>query len=266
MTNHHGTPIWYELATGTPDAAQDFYGRVMGWGFETPPGGLERGYRIFSASDGEGIGGMVQTSNGASAAPASPAGWMVFFGVDDVDAAARKVKSLGGQIEVEPRDIPGVARFALAVDPQGARFYLMRGMSDGDSTAFAPEKTGHCSWNELTTSDQEAALDFYAGLFGWEKAGAMPMGENMGDYTFIRAGDVRIGAMMDARGVEAGSAWNLAFSVADIDAAKTAIEQGGGTVVYGPMELPDDNGWAMQALDPQGRKVSFSSTRKGGPA
>ena len=63
-------------------------------------------------------------------------------------------------------------------------FYLMRGDSDGQSTAFAPMKAGHRSWNELVTSDQEAALDFYGALFGWTKTGAMPMGE-MGEYAFV---------------------------------------------------------------------------------
>jgi len=29
MTNREGTPIWYELMTQHPDAAQEFYQRVM---------------------------------------------------------------------------------------------------------------------------------------------------------------------------------------------------------------------------------------------
>ena len=31
MTDRRGTPVWYELATDEPDAAQDFYGPLMGW-------------------------------------------------------------------------------------------------------------------------------------------------------------------------------------------------------------------------------------------
>lgn len=75
--------------------------------------------------------------------------WVVYFGVADVDAMAAKVEKLGGSIHMEPQDIPGVGRFAFAADPQGAMFYLMRGESDENSTAFAPMKAGHCGWNVL---------------------------------------------------------------------------------------------------------------------
>ena len=50
MTNRDGTPIWYELMTDAPDAAQAFYAPVMGWIFDTPPGGMERDYRVFAAA------------------------------------------------------------------------------------------------------------------------------------------------------------------------------------------------------------------------
>lgn len=260
MTNRDGTPIWYELMTDVPDAAQDFYGNVMGWVFEKPPGGMERDYRTFSAG-GEGVGGVMKAPDG------SPFGttWAVYFGVSDVDAMAAKVKTLGGSIHMEPQDIPGVSRFAFVADPQGAVFYLMRGDSDGISTAFAPMKAGHCSWNELVTSDQVAALDFYSNLFGWKKTGSMPMGPN-GDYTLIGQNDRdMIGAMMNADSANTRPFWNFAFTVPDIDAAKSAVEKGGGTVTHGPMELPGDEGdWLVQANDPHGAKVMFTGKRKTG--
>ncbi len=260
MTNRDGTPIWYELMTNAPDAAQDFYGKVMGWEFQKPPGGLERDYRTFSA-DGEGVGGVMKAPDDASFAPI----WAVYFGVSEVDAMAAKVKDLGGSIYMEPQDIPGVGRFAFVADPQGAMFYLMRGGSDQDSTAFAPTKTGHCCWNELVTSDQTAALDFYAKLFGWKKTGAMPMGDN-GDYTFFGKDDVEmLGAMMNAQMAGGKPFWNFAFNVPDIDAAKSAVEGGGGSVTHGPLELPGDQGdWMIQADDPQGAKVMFVGKRKAG--
>jgi len=260
MGNRDGTPIWYELMSDAPDAAQNFYGAVMGWTFEKPPGGLERDYRTFAAN-GEGVGGVMKAPNG------SPFGttWAVYFGVADVDAMAVQVKDLGGSIHMEPQDIPNVGRFAFVADPQGAMFYLMRGDSDQDSTAFAPMKAGHCCWNELVTSDQTAALDFYGRLFGWKKTGAMPMGEN-GDYTFFGKGDVEmLGAMMNAQKPGAKPFWNFAFTVADIDTAKAAVEESGGTVTHGPIDLPGDEGdWMIQANDPQGAKVMFVGKRKAG--
>src|SRR5690554_6858930 len=118
MTNREGTPIWYELLTTAPDAAQDFYAAVTGWKFQTPPGGLERGYRLFSDADGEGIGGVMQMPEGA---PFDPI-WAVYFGVEDVDASAAKVKSLGGSVHIEPQDIPGVAASHLSPTRKARRF------------------------------------------------------------------------------------------------------------------------------------------------
>lgn len=258
MTNRDGTPIWYELMTDAPEDAAEFYGKVMGWTYHTPPGGLERDYRIFHAG-GAGVGGVTRAPEGAAFAPI----WAVYFGVADVDGAAEKAGALGARIHMQPQDIPGVGRFAFLADPQGGMFYLMRGDSDADSTAFAPMKAGHCSWNELVTSDQKAALDFYGKLFGWKKTGSMPMGE-AGEYTFIGKDDVEmIGAMMDAREAGAAPYWNFAFTVSDIDAAKAAVETGGGRIVYGPIELPGDQGdWLIQADDPHGARVMFSGKRK----
>jgi len=258
MSNREGTPIWYELMTQNPDAAQEFYGAVMGWTFETMPGGLERDYRIASAGEA-GVGGVMRAPDHAKAMPDM---WFMYVGVEDVDASAGKVKSLGGRVDIEPTDIPGVGRFAFCADPQGAHFYLMRGNSDQESEAFAPMTPGHCSWNELVTSDQKAALDFYGKLFGWEHGGSMPMCEGRGDYTFIDHGGGMIGAVMDAPERGTKPFWNFAMQVADIDAAKAAVESGGGRVRTGPMELPGDGGWLIQADDPQGAKIMFTGERK----
>ena len=259
MTNREGIPIWYELMTDAPDDAQKFYGSVMGWTFTNTPAAPARDYRTFTAADGEGVGGVMQTPDGAPFGPT----WAVYFGVTDVDAMAERVKSLGGSIYMEPQDIPGVGRFAFVGDPQGACFYLMRGDSDGTSTAYAQMRTGHCSWNELVTTDQTAALKFYAALFGWEKFGAMPMGEN-GEYTFIKSGETGIGAMMDAQDSDAMPFWNFAFNVSDIDTAKTAVESGGGKVTHGPIKIPKDDDWMVQADDPQGARVMFTGPRTQG--
>lgn len=258
MTNREGTPIWYEMMTSDPDKAQQFYGDVMGWTFEKTPGGMAGEYRIASAGT-EKVGGFMRTPAHAKGMPDM---WFSYIGVEDVDASAKKVKLLGGAVDIEPTDIPGVGRFAFCADPQGANFYLMRGNGDEASKAFAPIQPGHFSWNELITTDQQAALDFYSKLFGWERGGAMPMGE-MGDYTFINHNGGMIGAMMNLPQKDAKPYWNFALQVVDVDAAKVAVENGGGTVRMGPHELPNDGGWLILADDPHGAKIMFTGPRKG---
>ena len=92
----------------------------------------------------------------------------------------------------------------------------------------------------------------------------MPMGGDMGDYTFINHNDAMIGAVMNAPDKDTKPFWNFALQVADIDAATSAVEKGGGTVRMGPSELPDDSGWLIQASDPQGSRIMLSGPRRAG--
>jgi predicted enzyme related to lactoylglutathione lyase len=52
--------------------------------------------------------------------------WLVYFAVDDADAAAKKAVALGGKICLSLRDLPAVGRFCGIVSPQGVMFYVIR--------------------------------------------------------------------------------------------------------------------------------------------
>lgn len=251
--NPHGSFIWYELLTTDPDAAADFYGKVVGW--QTRSSGQPgMDYRLFSI-DGDDIGGLMKSEPGMP-----PPVWLGYIGVDDVDASAAKIKEAGGAIHIPPTDIPNVGRFAMVEDPQGVIFYVMRGNMDQPSTAFAGMTPGHCRWNELVTSDQPAALDFYLDQFGWEKGDAMPMGE-AGDYRFINHHGEMIGAVMNRMDPGQRPMWNYYFGVGDIDKATEAVRANGGTITFGPQEIPGGE-YAVNAIDPQGATFGLVGPRK----
>jgi predicted enzyme related to lactoylglutathione lyase len=244
--NPHGSFIWYELLTADPDAAAAFYGEVIGWtAASAGQPGID--YRIFSA-DGTPVAGHMKLPEGAEEAGMRP-GWFGYVGVDDVDSAVADIEAGGGRVHMPAMDLEGVGRMALVADPQGVPFYVMRGATEEPSTSFAPMQPGHCSWNELSTPDQAGALAFYTGRFGWEKGEVMPMGE-MGGYQFLEQDGAMIGAVMTSP-PERPAGWNFAFSVRDIDQAAARISGGGGTVNYGPVEVPGGE-WAVMASDPQG--------------
>jgi predicted enzyme related to lactoylglutathione lyase len=158
-------------------------------------------------------------------------------------------------------DIPNVGRIALVADPQGAAFYVMKATPPepkAQSDAFSPTAEQRVGWNELSTSDPVAALDFYTSQFGWEKGDAMPMGDK-GDYRFINRGGQMIGAIFPS---EAGAFsderphWRYYFRVPSISAAKTAAEQAGGSVRIGPMEVPGGD-YIIVGSDPQGAEFAL---------
>ncbi len=249
MPNPHGSFIWYELLTTDPDAAADFYGKVVGW--NTRDSGQEgMDYRLLPIG-GADVGGLMNLVEGMP-----PPLWLGYVGVDDVDAAAAKVEEAGGAIHVPPTDIPNVGRFAMMADPQGVSVYVMRGASEEASTAFEPTTDGHCAWNELVTTDQKAALNFYIDQFGWEKGDAMPMGE-AGDYQFINHQGEMIGAVMNrtdnSNSMDSGqpTMWNYYFRVPSIATAAETIRANGGAITFGPEEVPGGD-FVINATDPQG--------------
>ncbi|MFC1459543.1 VOC family protein [Microvirga arabica] len=255
MTNKHGDFIWYELLTTDVDAAARFYGTVIGWQSRAMEE-ADNGYRLFAMGSTDIAGFMPVPAKAEGMRP----GWLGYVGVDNVDEAAADIVQAGGAQHMPPTDIPGVGRFALLADPQGVPFYVMRGASEETSTSFSPNGIGHCQWNELSTSDPAAALAFYKARFGWEKGDAMPMGE-MGDYQFINQGDQTIGAVMRHMPGGPPPMWNFYFGIADIDAAAQAVSGTGGSIHYGPAEVPG-NIYIIVASDPQGALFGLVGPRK----
>lgn len=265
MTNPYGSFIWYELLTADAAKAKAFYDHVVGWTIDAEPAPGNMDYRMIGAPDGF-AGGVMALNQDMISGGAKPT-WLGYFGVDDVDASVAGITADGGQVHLPPTDIPNVGRIAMVADPQGIPFYVMRGASDQDSSAYQRHGVGHVSWNELLTPDDAAALAFYARHFNLKKVGAMPMGE-MGDYSFIAhggdgtGGEEAIGAVMRTP-PDATSRWGFYFRVPDIDAARARIEGAGGTVAFGPMEVPGGE-WVLNAADPEGVPFGLVAPAKQG--
>lgn len=261
MSNPHGAFIWYELLTSDPDGAQSFYGEVAGWTVQDS-GQAGMDYRILNAPDAS-IGGLMKLPGEAQAGGMKPA-WIGYIGVDDVDETVAKLTDAGGAVHMPAQDISGVGRIAMAADPDGAPFYVMRptpppDAPDSDSTAFNRTAPGHVAWNELSAKDHEKAFAFYAGLFGWTKGERMDMGD-MGIYQMIDLVEKSFGAIMDgAPGKPA--AWTFYITVDDIDAALERVKAAGGTVMHGPSEIPGGD-FIILGADPQGAVFALVGPRK----
>jgi uncharacterized protein len=256
-TNKPGDFIWYELLTTDADAAQAFYGTVLGWTFASS-GQPGMDYRIVNMGENS-VGGLMAITKDMADHGARPT-WLGYLAADDVDATVAQIQQKGGSVQMPAMDIPMVGRIAMVADPQGAPFYVMTPLGQGKSLAFADDcpRVGHCAWNELRTSDQPAAWGFYGEVFGWKKEGEMDMGP-LGQYEFIRHGGL-IGAFMPVSAVVGPPRWAQYFRVSDIDAAKTAVQAGGGTVVQGPDEIPGGD-FSMNCIDPQGAEFGLVGRR-----
>jgi hypothetical protein len=71
-----------------------------------------------------------------------------YVGVKDIDAAADRIRSLGGAVYVPPTD-SNIGRVAIVADPQTANFALVKGLKSGQMKRAEPGKAGHVGWHEL---------------------------------------------------------------------------------------------------------------------
>ena len=112
----HGMFSWFELMTSDVAGAKKFYKSLFGWKTaQMNMPGMK--YTTISVGADQVAGMMAMPPQGKKKMPPQ---WGAYVTVDDVDATAKRAVKLGGKVLVPPQDIPGVGRFSVLQDPQGA--------------------------------------------------------------------------------------------------------------------------------------------------
>jgi predicted enzyme related to lactoylglutathione lyase len=149
-----GKFVWYEWMGEDVKAAITFYGHVVGWNAkDSGMPGMD--YTIVSVGD-YGVGGMMTIPEEAKAMGAPPC-WTGYVWVDDVDAAAAKLTAGGGSVKRPGSDIPGVGRFAVVTDPQGAHFILFRD-AGGNPPPLAPASSAGANCTPTTAPRRSTSM------------------------------------------------------------------------------------------------------------
>jgi len=156
-----GRFVWRDLMTKDVAAAKRFYGDLFGWRFEdTKRGG--RPY-VLARSGSTLVAGIVDVTAVAEAGPQ----WISYLAVADVDKTVAQVRSDGGKVFIEPRDLPA-ARVAVVADPQGAPLGLAQLKRDVPDPATPTQN--QFFWQEYLAKDAAQALTFYKTLAGYDSA------------------------------------------------------------------------------------------------
>lgn len=104
---------WDELWSRDAAAATKFYAAVAP--FELDQMAMPSGtYHLLKTGDTS-RAGIVNAAQGADP------GWLFFVEVADCDATLGRAQSLGAKTFLPPTDIPNIGRFAVVLDPDGAR-------------------------------------------------------------------------------------------------------------------------------------------------
>ena len=106
-----GDPSHVELGVADVERAKRFYGEMFGWRFDPTPNG--------AMIDTGGIpAGLHRDERGPEV--------LVFFAVDDLERAAKKIVELGGQVEEGGDESESGSYLYFCRDDQGTPFGLHR--------------------------------------------------------------------------------------------------------------------------------------------
>jgi predicted enzyme related to lactoylglutathione lyase len=237
----NGVPSWTDLGTSDIDGAKAFYSGLFGW--EIPDLPPEAGGYCIALLHGKEVAGLGGQQN------PGPPYWTTYVNVDDLAATTEKVKANGGTVYMEPMEVMQAGSMAVYADPQGAAISAWQPAEH--IGARLVNETGTMSWNELITTDVEAAKAFYNKVFGWDT-------ETHGEYTEWKLSGRSIGGLMaknEMMPAEMPPNWGVYFTVDDADASADKVKSLGGTVVMGPMDI--EPGRFAVCADPAGAVFSI---------
>jgi len=237
-----GTFCWTDLATPDPESAKRFYGGVLDWEFEHMDSGEAPDY-IVARRAGARVAALHEAVD-------QPPHWNNYVTVEDPDGVARRAEALGGKVFAGPFDVLQAGRMAAISDPQGAMVIAWK--PAGLVGAEVVNEPGAMVWNDLLTSDVEAARAFYAPLFGWE---IDPVPDSGGRYWVITGPEGSNGGMMPLPAAGMPPFWQPYFAVESLEAAQAKVRDLGGRVLMEPVPVP--SGAFVPVLDPQGAAFSL---------
>ncbi|MET9653276.1 VOC family protein [Streptomyces sp. NPDC006460] len=239
-----GAPCWVSLLTRDLEAAQNFYGAVLGWDFRPD----RRGENFCVAlQDGAPVGGL-----GVLAGQPAAVAWTPYFAVIDANTAAERIRERSATVAVGPLSF-GTGRAALAADRDGATFGIWQGRLQPGWRIGARKAP---AWLELRTRDAFEAAVFYGQVLDWasERPGSCQVSYE-GSQVVLRHGHdivARIsgGAVRTAPDPLVRPRWHVHFSVADLDAAVAQAERHAGRLVPPVLSTPTDRRATL--ADPDG--------------
>ena len=240
-----GSPSWVDLTVPDLEAALTFYGGLFGWEFEDQ--GEEAGHYHQALKDGRRVAGIGPNQPGAP----PMAFWTTYLTGTDVDAHARAITDVGGNVTFGPMQVLDAGRMVAAQDPAGAMFGIWE---PGEHTgAQLHDEHAALSWNELMTRDLDAAVRFYGSLFDYTFD---PLPEQPDGYRLLKLGEDYVGGIWRLTD-EAPSEWVAYFKYDDVDAGFERARELGGELTADPMDSPYGR-WAP-VRDPQGARFRLIS-------
>jgi predicted enzyme related to lactoylglutathione lyase len=239
-----GTFSWTDLSTTDQAAAKSFYAELFGWTYTDNPVGDGIFYSMAGLGDQHVAAIATQPKQQLDAGV--PPSWNSYITVQSADETLARAKELGATVHADAFDVMEAGRMGVIQDPQGAYFLVWEPKAHvGAGLVNAP---GALAWNELATTDMDAATGFYSDLFGWT---VTPFEGMEMPYSAIRnSAEHSNGGIRPTMPPESPPVWLVYFAVEELEAALAKVGDLGGNVLVGSTDI----GMAKIAVvqDPQG--------------
>jgi len=202
----------YSLRTADLGAAIAFYRDAIGLRLHDSA--------VVGTADGSAL--EAWTLHERARAMGAPPHWLGHLAVDDVEAMATRLVSLGAE-RLGPTIEAAGATYATLRDPLGAVISVRAEANKPNDQPVA--------WHQLHTRDAETAWAMYTDLFGWVHKDTLDVPDPVGGhrlFSWSKEG-VPIGSVANTgRWPGVHPHWLFHFPVADIEAATSRVRTGGG--------------------------------------
>jgi predicted enzyme related to lactoylglutathione lyase len=244
-----GRVVWHDLYTADVEKSKRFYGELFNWRVQA-----EGDWNFIHRGNDKDHFGTI----GRLPQPGMPTMWVPYIAVENLDAAMAAVTKAGGKMHTPKMAAGKSGHFAMAADPQQASFTLWQ-YNEGqpkpeiDGMPSMAESAGLFCWDELLTSDTEAAEKFYGQVIGYKTEHMEMPGMR---YTLWLRQDKRPdgkprqgGGMMKMPQGVPHPFWLSYVAVADCDQAVEKAKRLGANITSPPMDIPNVGRFSTM-LDP----------------
>jgi len=272
MEPKYNQVVWHELKTKDQERAIAFYGGITGWEKKQDP---KMNNWTYMAKGEQPTCGFIDDS---------PAEWICYFDVENLEDYATKIKANGGSQIGNVTPIPAHGRYSTWSDPFGGKFALW----ETDKAADAQRKkekeekeskekktrgrkkkeeppVDPFTWHEIQTHNVQATGEFYKAVFGWTTT-EKPMGE-MGVYTSFHLKGVEqpVGGMiaMPSTAERKTNAWLCYIGTDDVEGVTAKAEELKAQVMV-KATVMEDVGTFSVFMDPVGAMCALYCPEKRG--
>ena len=240
---------WFDLLTEDVGSVQTFYQQLFGWTYQLQ----SSDYWLVKQGDTV-VGGMMQIES--QQANTDESLWLFALPVDHVENALEVAIMQGATVHHPVDTGPGIGRYAVILDPQGAPVTLRE-------TQFisGPNNTpGQWGWAELWTSDVVNADLFYLELGNLQSSQAKI---SEGVYQHLSHNNTTWGGIVSTPFAGIKPIWVPYIVVEDVKQTVAKAESSGGTVLVPPQEK-FSNGKVALLQDPSGAAFLIQAQDMGG--